>query len=130
MRWWSRVDERILLHQRETQGLKRERVSGGKAGKLLHVVGGVGTIPSSPVESVLGCRTFCRESSSFCTSGGDATRKMPCFPRHACQDAVVLSSMPAHEALISSAIFRTPSDATTTSRPQSMAQSSASLLSP
>ena len=50
-----------------------------------------------------------------------ATRHVGChvFSCHACQDAVLLSSMPAREALISSAIFRTPSDATTTSRPKS-----------
>ena len=128
----ARVDEWILLHQRETHGLKRERVSGGKAGKLLHAVGGVGTSHHHLELKVFWDAERFVESRHACVPAA-ATRHVRdamFFSCHACQDAVLLSSMPAHEALISSAIFRTPSDATTTSRPESMAQSSAPLLSP
>ena len=145
MRWWSscvmrsfptatelaRVDEWILLHQRETQDLERERVSGGKAGKLLHVVGDVGTSHHHLELKVFWDAERFVESRQASVPA-EATRHVGChvFSCHACQDAVLLCSMPAHEALISSAIFRTPSDATTTSRTKSMAHSSPSFLSP
>ena len=127
----ARVDEWILLHQRETHGLKRERVSGGKAGKLLHVVGDVGTSHHHlQLKAFWDAERFVESRQASVPA--EATRHVGChvFPCHACQDAVLLCSMPAHEALISSAIFRTPSDATTTSRPKSMAHSSPSFLSP
>ena len=82
-----------ILNRSEKHGVKRKRFFGGKAGKPCRVVREAGAIHHH-----LQLKVFC-DAERFVESGqasvlAAATRHEGChgFPRHACQDAVVLST--------------------------------------